>query len=157
MVLALGIFWHQTNKGLSFWFGFDLVFLPSVLRSCWIKIVWWNKRSCNSRLLLNKPNGRGGGEFQKSHKSWLFENFENGRIFGSRNAALYWRIPPLIIMQWVHYARDYAEFNLDHPAPPFTPTTALNLRLRSRGNVLDCGIGRSPHKYNCTNVQVIIM
>ena len=76
------------------------------------------------------------------------------------NAALYWRIPPLIIMQLsVHYAsRDYAEFNLDqHPASPFTPTTALNLRLRSRGNVLDCGIGRSPHKYNCTNVQVIIM
>ena len=60
---------------------------------------------------------------------WEFWEWQNFRF------ALYWRIPPLIIMQLsVHYARDYAEFNLDHPAPPFTPTTTLNLRLRSRGN-----------------------
>ena len=46
----------------------------------------------------------------------------------SPRATLYSRIL-LIIMQCIYARRDYAEFNPDHHAPLFTPTTP-NLRLR---------------------------
>ena len=103
-----------------------------------------NKLSCNSRLLLNKPNTRRGEvnfQFQKSHFAFyqiaqqklakaIWEFWEWGRIFGSRNAVFEHPFDYYA----VHYARDYAEFNLDHPAAPFTPPTTFNLRLHWNEN-----------------------
>ena len=59
-------------------------------------------------------------------KKGHFRIFEMAEF--SPRATLYPSIL-LIIMQCIYARRDYAEFNLDHPAPLFTPTTP-NLRLR---------------------------
>ena len=80
-------------------------------------------------------------QFQKSHFAFcqiaqqklakaIWEFWEWGRIFGSRNAVFEHPFDYYA----VHYARDYAEFNLDHPAAPFTPPTTFNLRLHWNEN-----------------------